>query len=198
MANRKAKAKTKKTYHIFRRRRKDTLPGEDTVSEHKCLVKRPPSWDPVILPVTEQDIIEALERDGQADGQNCGGAVCVRKHANLFSHRVSGALVDWWRHRVYIYEGKPKRGAIPVCYEYAHYDKLEELFDTDAGLRKLLARIRRSSERVIYVTLYPIRRGYNPRTGVRISSGNPEGGAGSHRSIGADLRFENYVSGRAG
>ncbi len=194
----KRKTKSKKTYHTFERRIRNPIPGTDPTRELKCVVKRPPSWDPVILPVTEQEVLEALKLDGQADTQNCAGSICTQKHGKLFSHRVT-SLVDWWRRRVYIYEGKPKRGAESVCYEYAHYDKVEELFDTDSGLKKLLNRIRKSPERMITVTLYPIRRGYNPRTGDRVRSGTPGGEPSPRRrSKGAELRFENHVSGRAG
>lgn len=183
-------AKARKYYHTFKR-----MNDEGDKFEIRALIVRPKTSkekQTVEIALTEAMVEEAIRRNGQADGQNCGGAVCTRKHRHLFAHSVSG-IVDWWRSRVFILEDKPRKDGTSVCWEYAHYDKVEELFDTEAGLRKLLTRIRKRGP--IQITLYPVKkRGFNPVTDQPIMPG-PPGPGGSHkpRLYGSELRYYNFL-----
>lgn len=187
--------KPKRQYHTFKRILPDMEPG-DPPFEVKALILTPRA--PVTITLTEADIMEAIRRDGQADSQNCGGAVCVTSKENKkkFLHEVS-PLVDWWRRRVYISAGTRKNGQA-ICYAYGHYDNIEELFDTEAGLKKLLRRVRKNGS--IEINLYPVKKGYNPITGKPVRSGGPAtvpGGAERKpRLIGNELRLMNYLRAR--
>jgi len=94
----------KRYYHTFRR-----IMPDGTKFEVKALVKHPRRK--VEIEVEEGDLVEAIRRDGFADGQNCAGAVCVcrPKHKKLFDHEVS-ALVDWWHSRVFLSAGRQRNG----------------------------------------------------------------------------------------
>jgi len=165
---------------------------DGTKFEVKALVKHPRRK--VEIEVEEGDLVEAIRRDGFADGQNCAGAVCVcrPKHKKLFDHEVS-ALVDWWHSRVFLSAGRQRNG-VAICYCYAHYDTVEALFDGGrSALQKLLGRIRKSGP--IKVTLYPIKRGKNPRTGKTNRPSRTRGTSGEERKPrkGNELRLWNYL-----
>src|SRR3974390_1387821 len=93
-------------YHEFRRLMPDAEPDDPPFIIKARVVK---GKKLVTIRLTEAILNEAIKRDGQADAQNCGGAVCVVKHKRCFvDHPVSG-LVDWWRNRVYIAEPTNRR-----------------------------------------------------------------------------------------
>ncbi len=176
----------RKSYHTFRRRDD----RDDSLFVLKCLVTKASS--PVHLRVLVEHILEALERKGQADGQNCTGAICVVKSKAAFKHHVS-LLVDWWRNRLYIYVGCNKKG-VPICVVYAHYDKIDALFDGDvAGLKRLIKRAKENDG--IPVDLFPVARGRHSRTGRPITSG-PSGPSGKVRPHGQALRELNNLRAR--
>ncbi len=186
------KATRKKIYHIYKRYAYDAEVGDPPIVT-KALVLNGTAL--VTIRLTEAIVREAISRNGQGDGQNCAGAVCVTKHKKLFGHDVL-PLVDWWRNRVYLLEGQRANGQ-SVCRVYAHYDNIEELFDTEEGLKKLLRRIRK--EGYIDITLYPLKKGKNSRTGEPIRPGTPNGESGEKRrprKIGTELRVENVMRSR--
>lgn len=184
-------SKTRRHFHTFKRMNDD---GEKF--EIKALIirpKTPKEHQTVEIWLTAAMIEKAIRLNGQADGQNCGGAVCTKEHRHVFPHSVSG-IVDWWRSRVFILEEKPRKDGVHVCREYAHYDNVEELFDTEAGLRRLLKRVRKSGR--IKLTLYPVvKRGFHPVTGAKFRSSTTHGTSGGHkpRLVGSELRYYNYM-----
>jgi len=149
----------------------------------------------VTIRLTLADVERALKLDGQADSQNCAGAVCVIKHRDKFDHPVT-SLVDWWRDRVYIL-GKQRSNGQNVCYCYAHHDNVEELFDTDKGLEKLKKKLEKTG--FIDITLHPVKRGVSPKTGKPVHKRGPgpkRGGERRGAKIGGDLRYFNYITAR--
>jgi hypothetical protein len=184
----------KKQYHTFKRCLRDAGP-DDPKWEMVALAM--PARSQVVIKLTADDIREAIRRNGQADTQNCAAAVCVVRHKNLFKHPVSG-IVDWWRRRVYIAEPTNKRTKRTVCRVYAHYDDVEELFDTDAGLKKLLKRVEAKGG-YMDITLYPITKGKHPKKGTKLPPSGPSGPSGKVRQprrVGSDLRMFNYMQGK--
>ena len=189
MSKSQSKPKRRQSYHVFKRR---TEENPDQPYERKCLVKQ--GTQRTTIGLTEEMIMQAYRQLGQADEQNCAGTVCVCKHRKKFNHPI-GLLVDWHRNRVFIEEGTNKKGQ-GICRVYAHYDNIEELFDTKAGLQRLLARVRK--EGTIEITLYPIKKGYHPRTGEPTHVSGPSGtkiGPREPRLIGGNLRLHNYLKG---
>lgn len=176
-------------YHTFKR----LMPYDDDAPPFtiKARIKHPKK--PVTIRLDEPMILEAMRRDGQADGQNCAGAVCANKHKSLFSHPVSG-LVDWWRSRVFIAEPLNRKTGKTNCWVYAHYDDVEELFDTEIGLTKLLKRVR--SKDYIDITLYPVRTGIHPVTGKKQRPSGLGSTSGQPRRVGNELRIFNYKKAR--
>lgn len=179
-----------KSYHVFKR-----IMPDGTKFDIKALVKVPRG--PVTIELTEKHVLEAIERNGYADGANCAGAVCCTspETAKLFSHKVT-ALVDWWRRRAYLHAGHAdKKGNTPVCYVYAHEDKVEALFDgNQSDLMKLLRRVKKSG--AIKINLYPVKRGRHPVTGKPTRPSGPGSTSGQHRPRrrGNDLRLFNHAS----
>jgi hypothetical protein len=186
------KKKKRNVYHTFRRRLSS---GE--IFRKRCLEK--PGTALVTIFLTLADIDKALSMDGQADGQNCAGAVCTRspRHRDLFNHKV-GYFIDWWRTRVYIDEDHLKRN---ICRVYAHYDQTEGLFDTKEGLIKLRKLVEKAGPHGLKITLYPVKPGHHARTGKPSSRSGPRvtgpGTGGGRRQIaGGELRYENYMRAR--
>jgi hypothetical protein len=184
-------AKAKKQYHIFKRRMRDS----DQLWETKAEILPAPSI--VVIKLTVEHVREALRRNGQADTQNCAAAVCFQDHKGRFRHAVTG-IVDWWRRRVYILEPMNKKTGKHKCRVYAHYDDVEELFDTDAGLKKLLQRLEAKGH--MDITLYPIVKGKHPKNGTKLPPSGPSGPRGKVRQprrMGDELRWLNYTQGKA-
>lgn len=184
--------KSRTTYHSFKRR----MDGDQDTPPFiiRARVRHPRR--PVVIRLQESTIVEALKRNGQADGQNCAGAVCTLKHKALFGHPVSG-LVDWWRSRVFIAGPPNPKTNKTDCWVYAHYDDVEELFDTEVGLKKLLKRVKEKG--YIDITLYPVRNGIHPITGKRQRPSGPGSTSGQHkqpRRVGDELRIFNYTRAR--
>jgi hypothetical protein len=180
--------KAKKQYHIFKRRQRD---HDDEVLEIEALVR--PGLSEVVIRLTVEHVREALRRNGQADTQNCAAGVCLPYYKDRFKHPVTG-LVDWWRRRVYILEPRKAGNKTRTCRVYAHYDDVEELFDTDAGLKKLLKRL--EIKGYMDITLYPIKKGRHPVTQKKLSPSGPSGPSGKVRQprrIGSDLRWYNHM-----
>jgi hypothetical protein len=191
----KTKSKVRRSYHTFKRYLADHEAGDPPPIKVRALCLSGVSILTLVL--TEPHIQEALRLLGQADGQNCAGGVCVKKHKKLFGHPVTG-LVDWWKKFVYVHAGQNEKGR-EICYVYAHYDNIEALFDgTEADIRRLLRQAR--EKKGIKITLYPKKRGYHPRTGESLRVSKTSGNSGKNRKIqivGNDLRFLNYMSAHA-
>ena len=106
----------------------------------------------VKVPITEKDVLDAIKAKGFLDPLRCAGAVCIRRHAELFSHHIVG-IVDYFSTRAYVASKLGPKGPIE-CYGYKHNGELPRLFDTPAGLHNLLQRVRKGS---IELVLTPIK-----------------------------------------
>ncbi len=176
----------KRAYHEFKR----ILPHSDPDDPPwivKALCK--PGTTETTIRLVEHHVEKAIELRGFADGNNCAGGICLLQHRKAFGHPVM-PLVDWWYNRVYVCEGINRKTNKATCRVYAHYDGVAELFDGGPnGLQKLLNRVRKHGH--IDITLYPVRRGKNPKTGKDTNPSGPSGPGGTSRSarhIGTELR----------
>lgn len=154
-----------------------------------------PAKQKVQIRLTEPHIMRALKLDGRGDAQNCAGAVCVKDDAGAFPHPFSGH-VDWFHHRVYIADANNSIGLPKSCVAYRAVGmarRVATLFDSKAGLKKLLQMVRRDG--AITVTL-------EPPVYVTREKNRPKGkpGAPTRRKIGAQghkLRLTKIGSGAA-
>lgn len=91
----------------------------------------------VELVLTDEHIKEAIRADGQGNTQKCAMAVCSRAHGNAFPHPFH--FVDWLYSRAYFVTKVHPETKLPAeCVVYTHYDNIAPLFDTKAGMKKLL------------------------------------------------------------
>jgi hypothetical protein len=131
-----------------------------------------PAHENVTLTLTEADVRGAIKRDGQGDAQNCAGAVCARRHGSVFPHSVSGHF-DWLYQRLYVADRNTPAGLPKSCVAYAHNDPVAKLFDSKAGLNKLLARLRKHG---------PMQIKLSPPVYVEREAGRPRGARNAAQS----------------
>ena len=113
-----------------------------------------PAKKPVTLSLTEEHILKAIGQHGEGDSARCAGSVCVYDHKSSFPHQVVG-YTDWWPTRVYIASKLDKYGLPSVAYVYEHQNKVDRLFDSEAGQQRLLKRVRKYGS--ISINLKPYR-----------------------------------------
>ena len=174
---------TKTVYHVFKRQ-DPRYPDDPPVIVRARVIR---ATSQVVIRLTKTIVEEAIKRDGQADTQNCAGAICVIKHKKLFAHPVT-SWVDWYPYRVYIKHPTNESTGKTDCHVYAHKDQTDELMDTDAGLRKLLKKF--DKREYIDIILHPVKKDTRKRTK------SYSGPSGKRRPIGAELRYLNHISGR--
>lgn len=146
----------------------------------KVFSKVRPATKPVEIVLTEEHVRRAMKLNGHGDAQNCAGAVCVKSHSDAFPHGFSGH-VDWLSNRVYVADANTSIGLPKTCVAYrlrGVAQKVAPLFDTKAGLQKLLDRVRRDGKLVLQ--LEPPT--YSPREKGR-PKGEPD--AEQRRKVGA-------------
>ncbi len=97
----------------------------------------------VSVTLTEDDALRAAQRKGFGDAANCAGALCVNRHSASFPHAVSGHF-DFLDRRLYVSDRNDAIGLPKSCVAYSHNDPVAKLFDSRAGLQKLLARLRKN------------------------------------------------------
>jgi hypothetical protein len=102
----------------------------------------------VSITLTEDDVLRAAQRKGFGDAANCAGALCVYRHSDSFPHAVSGHF-DFLERRLYVSDRNDAIGLPKSCVAYSHNDPVAKLFDSKAGLQKLLARLRKNGPMVI-------------------------------------------------
>lgn len=146
----------------------------------------------VELRLTEEDVLQAMKRKGYGDAQNCAGAICTHRHGNLFSHPVSGHF-DWLYRRLYVSDRNDAVGLPKSCVAYSHHDNVAKLFDSPAGLKKLLKKLREDGPMTIKLSppVYELREAGRPRGGKSV----PRRTAGSG---GLKLRFTKMKAGMTG
>jgi hypothetical protein len=157
----------KPSRHTFRYKIK-TKGEKDREIRHKCKVVR--AKKPVSLILTEEDVLRSIELHGHGNCQTCAMACSAKRQPEKFPHAFAG-LLDWSYSKAHIVSKLDKKTGLPSeCYAYEHHDNIAKLFDTMAGLKKLLKRLR--DEGPITVNLRPI--AYRPREGGR-PRGNYDG-----------------------
>lgn len=100
----------------------------------------------VELVLNEQHILKSLKDDGQGNTQKCAMAVCSKDHREAFGHDF--IYVDWLDSKAF-FVTETKNGLPSKCIAYSHHDNVAKLFDTKAGLKRLLAEIRENGPKVI-------------------------------------------------
>lgn len=106
----------------------------------------------VHLTLTADHIKKSVKLRGQGNTQKCAMAVCSKEHRDSFGHDF--IYVDWLDTKAY-FVTETKNGLPSKCIVYAHHDTVAPLFDTRAGLNKLLKEIEEKGPKVI--KLYPPR-----------------------------------------
>jgi len=183
----KKKANIRSTHrHTFRFKLEN-----GAVIEAKAKVKA--AKKPVELDLTAPHIREAIANDGQGNTQKCAMAVCSRAHGSAFPHPFY--FVDWLYSRAYFVTKVHPETKLPTeCVVYTHHDNIAPLFDTKAGMKKLLKDIEeKGGSRTI--KLYP------PYVRAR-ATGRPRGANTGERqrtitAKGAALRFARATMGAA-
>jgi hypothetical protein len=142
----------------------------------------------VELVLTKEHIEKSIALGGQGNTQLCAMAVCSREHGDAFPH--SFEFVDWLYSKAY-FVTKTKDGLPSECVVYTHHDNIAPLFDTKAGMKKLLKVIEETGSKTI--KLYPPR----PRNA---RPGRPRGKNTGERqrtikAKGAALRFARLTMG---
>lgn len=100
----------------------------------------------VDLVLTEAHVLKSLRDGGQGNTQKCAMAVCSKDHRQAFGHDF--IYVDWLDSKAF-FVTETKNGLPSKCIAYSHHDNVAKLFDTTAGLKKLLAEIRNNGPKVI-------------------------------------------------
>jgi len=149
----------------------------------------------VELVLTADHIKKSVKLGGQGNTQKCAMAVCSKEHRDSFGHDF--IYVDWLDTKAY-FVTETKNGLPSKCISYTHHDNVAPLFDTKAGLKKLLKEIEENGPKVI--KLYP------PKiyADARVQNNNTHRGSkedGSRaktiRAKGAALRFARLQLGAA-
>ena len=107
----------------------------------------------IVIKLEEEHILRASKAHGQGDTSNCAGAVCVRDHAQMFSHEFLD--VEWIDTRAY-FVTKEKNGLPVRATVYEHHDNVAKLFVSPKGLKKPLADIGENDPKEIRLT--PVKR----------------------------------------
>jgi hypothetical protein len=149
----------------------------------------------VVLTLTTADIEESLGLNGAGNTMTCAMSQSCKRQRNQFPHKFVG-LTDWLYKTLFVASSVGANGLPNKCVKYEHRDTIGKAFDTPAGQRRLLERIRRAGGS-IEVKLLPAR----DRTGESRGTGRPEGQRTGERSgprlQGGAARFALAVSGRA-
>lgn len=95
------------------------------------------------MDLTEDHVQRAIDANGYGDAQNCAGAVCIKAHADMIPHKFTG-YVDFWDTRAFISCRNNTNTNLPSdCVGWKHnHPEIAKLFDTRAGLQKLLKMVR--------------------------------------------------------
>jgi hypothetical protein len=142
-------AKTREKRHAFRFK---IVPGGKIMTVWaKVLI---PRCD-VDVPLKAEHVRESIKLKGVGNTQTCTMAVCARREAASFPHKVEG-YIDWYYERAWVVSRLDQNGWPCECYVYAHNDNIGRLNDTPAGQRKLLAQlVAEGGERIIHLSVPP-------------------------------------------
>jgi hypothetical protein len=148
----------------------------------------------VLIGMKTEDILRSISLNGQADTQNCPGALCTVREKDKFDHGVCG-FTDWWPSRCFIGSKKNKDGTPTECVQYETDGKIDELVDsTPDGLQRLLKKCEAAGG-VIVIRLKACR-DHSNQPGKPIK---PTGKLRKRREkmsgIGHEYRFSRLISG---
>jgi hypothetical protein len=148
----------------------------------------------VVLNLTADDVRRSMRLGGVGNTQTCSMAVCAKRQASQFPHKVEG-YIDWQYRRAYVVTRVSKKTGLPVeCVVYEHRDKIAQLNDSKGGQQKLLKELEANGDRSISL-LPPLQRTYPPN---RPHNGNRTG-KNSSKPVslghGAKLRFAVAMAG---
>lgn len=155
----------------------------DKVITAKAKVRRGPRN--VHLTLTAADVRNSMRLGGVGNTQTCSMAVCAKRSAGEFPHKVEG-YIDWQYGRAYVVSKVSRATGLPIeCYVYRHSDDIAKVNDTKGGQAKLLADLEKNGDRKIHLYVPQIRdnshqRPRGQKTGARTSKPAPRG---------ANLRF---------
>lgn len=167
--------------HTFRFK-VQTIAGEKpTVILAKAAVTRAKKMVEIVL--TAADVRRSIELKGVGNTATCSMAVCAKRSAAAFPHKVEG-YIDWQYATAFVVS-KVKNGLPVECVAYQHRDSIAKINDTKGGQEKLLAELVAGGSRKI--RLHPIK-ARAPRPGTR--RGKIDGSRASKPgSTGAAARF---------
>jgi hypothetical protein len=119
----------------------------------------------VDLKLSTKDIEESLALDGVGNSMMCAMSQSCKRQRNQFPHPTLGPI-DWLYKTCFVATKRNAQGQITECVKYEHRDDIAKLFDTTAGLKKLL---RRAYDNGGYIEIHLIpardRRGESSRGG---------------------------------
>lgn len=175
----------KPSRHTFRFRI-ETKGEKDKEIRHKAKVIRAKKG--VKITLTAEDVERSLRLNGVGNCQTCAMAVATKRQADELPHSFAGML-DWTYTKAHIVSKLNRATGLPAeCYAYQHSDDVARLFDTKAGQKKLLAKLREDGPMTI--ALKPIK--YREREEGR-PKGRNDGSRSSRPTImslkGAHRRF---------
>ncbi len=165
--------------HTFRFK----LDGASELITARATVKR--AKKPVKLTLTAEDVKSSMALKGVGNTQTCSMAVCAKRQADAFPHKVEG-FIDWQYSRAFVVSKINRETGLPSeCFVYRHQNNIAKLNDSKGGQKKLLAELEAEGPRVIRLS--------EVKTHVR-KSGRPSGKRDGSRAprptaMGAKLRF---------
>lgn len=153
-----------------------------------------PGHKKIELVLTKEHIERSVRDGGQGNTQKCAMAVCSKEHRAAFGHDF--VYVDWLDTKAY-FVTETKNGLPSKCIVYAHHDNVAPLFDTKAGMKKLLKDIEANGPKVI--KLYPPKIYKDANHGGKDHRASADNGARTKtiRAKGAALRFARLQLGGA-
>ena len=140
----------------------------------------------VTLNLSAQDVRDSIEANGAGNSQTCSMAVCAKRQAGAFPHKVEG-YIDWFYRTAFVVSRVDKNTGLPSeCVAYDHRDPIALLNDSKGGQKALLTTLERDGSRKI--SLRPIAKRVRVVTG---GSGNKNKGLRKKPPIprGANLRY---------
>lgn len=187
----KAKGKIAKGAYSNRHTFRFKVENGETINAPAIVV---PGRKNIELVLTKEHIAKSLRDNGQGNTQKCAMAVCSKEHRESFGHDF--IYVDWLDTKAY-FVTETKNGLPSKCIAYAHHDNVAPLFDTKAGMRRLLKEIEEKGPKTI--KLYPPKIYRDANHGGKSHRASAQNGQRTKtiRMKGAALRFARLQLGGA-
>lgn len=172
--------KTMQNPHYFRFKLLDAETGKPRIFKAKSRVIK--AKRPVVLTLEAADVERSMALKGVGNTQTCSMAVCARRHADKFPHKVEG-YIDWQYSRAYVVSKVGKNGLPSECYMYTHRDDIARVNDTKNGQKLLLDDLKSNGARIIKLLparerpKQPSAKPIGTRDGSRTAKAAPRGAA---------------------